>query len=55
MKTDLQAFLDELGEELLGAQWVYLKPILTRWLDNHPERIPWLESRIRRYAAEVSP
>jgi hypothetical protein len=48
--TDLRAFLDEVGEEVFGLQWVFIKPHVARWLDTNPERLAWLESRLRTYA-----
>ena len=45
--------LHELGEELFGVQYVWMRPHVERWANNNPERVAWLERRLRAYAAGV--
>jgi hypothetical protein len=45
--------LHELGEELFGVQYVWMRPHVERWAANNPERVQWLERRLRAYAAGV--
>jgi hypothetical protein len=51
--SDFAGFLDELGEELFGAQWPFYRPALMRWVDANPERVAWLEGRMRAYAGAM--
>jgi hypothetical protein len=44
--------LDDLGEELLGAQWVLVRSHVEAWAKVNPERLAWLEARVRAYARE---
>ena len=48
--ADFTAFLDEVGEELFGVQWVFFRPQVQRWALTNPERMAWLEARMRAYA-----
>lgn len=50
MSENFGRFLDELGEELFGVQWVFFRPQVARWAQANPERIAWLEGRMRAYA-----
>ena len=48
-----ERFLNELGEEVFGVQWVFIRPHVERWLRDNPERVQWLTKRLQAYAAEV--
>ncbi|MHB8633018.1 MAG: hypothetical protein ACYDBQ_03490 [Thermoplasmatota archaeon] len=50
MRDAFTRFLDELGEELFGAQWAFYRPHVQRWAATNPERVAWLEARMRAYA-----
>jgi hypothetical protein len=52
--TDTPAFLDELGEELFGTQWLWLRPHVAAWVQRNPERVEWLRRRLRERILEGS-
>jgi hypothetical protein len=44
--------VDEMGEEILGAQWPFFRPHVSRWIAANPERVVWLCHRIRQLMRE---
>jgi hypothetical protein len=46
------AFLNELGEELFGAQWLWLRPHVALWVQQNPERVAWLRKRLQQRLRE---
>lgn len=46
-------FLNDVGEEVFGVQWVFMRPHVERWLQSNPERVAWLTKRLTAYASEV--
>lgn len=44
--------INELGEEILGAQWLIFKPHVVRWLAANPERVQWLTQRLQLLVRE---
>jgi hypothetical protein len=49
VKQTMEAFLNELGEELLGLQWVWMRPHIEHWLHKYPEKAAWLDHRLCNY------
>lgn len=41
------AVLHELGEELFGTQYLWMRPHVEAWAKANPTRIAWLERRLR--------
>lgn len=41
--------LHELGEELFGVQYVWMRRHVEAWANANPERIQWLEHRLRNH------
>ncbi len=44
------AVIHELGEELFGVQYVWMRGHVERWAATNPERVAWLEHRLLAYA-----
>ena len=44
------AVVHELGEELFGVQYVWMRAHVERWAATNPERVAWLEQRLLAYA-----
>jgi hypothetical protein len=47
--SDFEAFVEELGEEVLGTQWLAFRGVVRAWAERNPERVAWMECRIRDY------
>jgi hypothetical protein len=52
MSDGFDAFLNELGEEIFGVQWVLYRPAVARWTATNPERVLWLRRRLYQLARE---
>lgn len=50
MSDPFVAFVHELGEELFGAQYVWMRAHVEQWASVNPERVAWLEHRLHEYA-----
>lgn len=51
--TGFEQFLNDLGEEVFGVQWVFIRPHVERWVRDNPERVAWLKKRLQAYATGV--
>jgi hypothetical protein len=50
MSDPFVGILHELGEELFGVQYLWMRPHVERWAATNPERVAWLERRLCAYA-----
>lgn len=49
------ALVHELGEELFGVQYVWMRAHVEQWASENPERVTWLEQRLLAYARRPRP